>query len=289
MKRNKGFTYASMVALICVISLLWVSLAPHQVFAADKSTGINTTEGAKQSPLPPDWKVKNFPTGKSTITPNIENQLMPVLDYYKANPKDLLIVQPWVSDLKYAKNNYERQNQLAKDRGMEIREYLVSHGVPRDHIVILYMYGISLEPGGNFSNQQVTVWHATHPELSQNNGGNNQQIFNSDPKTCDPQEPCVVPPEPLINVNIPDCATKTVNQTRDDKGNKVITITVNVDKCTKEIIKEVDRGNWCQAHKAGCTALIIGGIAIIGTIFAVGCAKGATGPNGSGGNAGFCF
>lgn len=284
MKRNKGFTYASMVALFCAISLLWVSLVPNNAFA--QTAGINTTEGAKQSPLPPDWKVKNFPTGKSTITPSIEKQLQPILEYYDAKPKDLIIVQPWVSDLKYANNNYERQNNLAKDRGMAVREYLVNHGVPRDHIVILYMYGISLEPGGNFSNQQVTVWHATHPELK-NEG--TAQLFTSEPKTCPPQQPCVVPPDPLINVNIPDCATKTVNETRDEKDNKVITITVNVDKCTKEIIKEVDRGNWCQAHKAGCTALIVGGIVVIGAIFAVGCAKGATGPNGSGGNAGVCF
>ena len=245
MNRNKGFTYASMVALVCAISLLWISLVPNQVFAAEKSAGINTTEGAKQSPLPPDWKIKNFKTGKSDITDAIANQLQPVLDYYNANPKDLLIVQPWVSELKYARNNYERQNELAKNRGMAVREYLVDHGVPRDHIVILYMYGISIEPGTNFANQQVTVWHATHPELK--NGGT--QIISS----CE-QQSCPVPElkDPIVNVNIPDCATKTIERTKDSQGNLVFTVNVNVDKCSKEIIKEVNRGNWCAAHKAAC-------------------------------------
>jgi hypothetical protein len=291
MKRNK-LTYASLVSLICAVALLWVSLVPNQVFAAEKSTAINTLDAAKASPLPPDWKVKNFRTGKSDITNNIAEQLEPVLDYYKGNPHDLLIIQPWVSDLKYSSNNYQRQRELAQNRGISIREWLVSQGVPRDHVVILFMYGISIEPGNNFGNQQVTIWHATHPELK--NAGAQAQIITAEPTVCEAQKPCPVPKvtevkDPFITVNIPECATKTIDKKKDADGNLIVTINVNVDKCSVEIIKEVNRGNWCQAHKVSCATIIIGGVLVIGGILAIACAKGAEGPNGKGGDAGVCF
>ncbi len=284
-RKNKGFTYASFISVICAISLLWVSLMPNQAFA--KKPALNDEAATKMIPLDPDWEITYFPTGYSTITDKIESQLTPLLAYHQSRPEDIFIVMGAVSAKPFGKDNDDRQMQLATDRAMAVHRYLTKNGVPKNKIVILKSNMVAIEKGDYKKNQKVMVWHAYHPELSPT------PIISETP-ACPVQQPCPVPkcekcktttpapPAPIIVVNVPSQCKKEVKDETDANG--IRTITYNV-TCPEQVQKDM----WCKRHKVACTTIIVGGVILIGGILAISCAKGAQGPNGSGGDAGACF
>ncbi|MBN1325616.1 OmpA family protein [Candidatus Falkowbacteria bacterium] len=274
-------TYASFVALICAMSLLFVTLIPNQALAATKPA-VNEEAATSMIPLNPDWEIQYFPTGFSTVTREIEQQIQPLLAWHKSHPEDMFIVMGAVSDKPFSKDSDNKQMQLATDRAMAVHKYLTDNAVPKNKIVILKSNMIAIEKGNYRKNQKVMVWHAYHPELS-------STPLVTENKPCPPQQECPVPKcdkcdkAPNYIVNVPPQCTKEESDVIDPITG-IRTITINV-TCPDEVQKEM----WCKAHKGACTALIIGGIVLIGGILAIGCAQGASGPNGSGGDAGFCF